>query len=373
MAWPTEVRVKATFSAWRARTPQELGALWDKALFVPDANILLHCLRHSAEVREKLLSIFELLRESLWIPYQVGREFHRNRLEVEASALDAYDRITKEMEGHLGRARDSLRQLRAHPSIQVDRELSAIGMFEGDFRTRIAKARAEHPSAALGAALERVTAVFEGRVGGAPTSERMAAMRKEGEERYAKRIPPGYKDAKKDAPDAEKFGDLIIWKDLMEKAKLTKRPIVFITDDAKEDWWQIHRGAKFGPRPELLEEFRAHAVQDFHIYELGQFLRVAAERHDSIPRASVDQIERSVHEDEEARRLQKVRGQEHTARVFSLENERDSIIAALSGVPAASLDWSESMPDKQSLRARLAEVDAELEAVRLLIQDGPRA
>jgi hypothetical protein len=361
--------VKELFSAWRPRDPQDLSALWDKALFVPDANILLHCLRHSDEVREKLLAVFEVLRESLWIPYQIGLEFRRHRLEVEAAALDAYDRLTKEMESHMSRARDSLRQLRAHPAINVEREIAAIEMFESDFRGRIVRAKEAHPSAALASALERVLALFSQRVGTQPAPDRVAAIRKEGEDRYAKRIPPGYKDAKKDAPDSDKYGDLIIWKDLIEKGKTAKRPIIFITDDVKEDWWQIHRGAKIGPRPELLEEFRLHSQQDFHIYELGQFLRIAAERNTSIAVSSIDVIERSVQEDDAARRRIESRALENAAKVFALENERDAIIAALSGVPTASLDWSETNPDKSSLRARLAEVNAELEA--LVVSESP--
>jgi hypothetical protein len=236
-------------------------------------------------------------------------------------------------------------------------------MFETDFRARIARSREAHPTAALSVALERVLALFSDRVGTQPAPERLASVRKEGEDRYAKRIPPGYKDAKKDAPDSDKYGDLIIWKDLIEKARTAKRPIVFITDDVKEDWWQIHRGAKIGPRPELLEEFRAQSQQDFHIYELGQFLRVAAERHASIAATSSDAIDRSVHEDDAARKRIESRALEDAAKAFALENERDAIIAALSGVPAASLDWSEASPDKASLRARLVEVNAELEAL----------
>ncbi|WP_204277464.1 PIN-like domain-containing protein, partial [Escherichia coli] len=69
----------------------------------------------------------------------------------------------------------------------------------------------------------------------------LAVLKKEGEDRYAKKIPPGYKDAKKDAGEFDKYGDLIIWKDMIGKAKADKRPILFISDDAKEDWWWIHK------------------------------------------------------------------------------------------------------------------------------------
>jgi hypothetical protein len=311
----------------------------------------------------------EILKESLWIPYQVGLEFHRHRLEVEGAAADAYDRLLKDYDSIFAQARDKLRQLRAHPSISVERELSALDMFLSDFRVRMDTARAQHPAAALVASLDRITAVFDGRIGAKPTPEKLVSIRKEGEERYSKRIPPGYKDAKKDGPD-DKFGDLIIWKDLIEKAKADQRPLIFISDDAKEDWWHIHRGQKLGPRPELLEEFRGIAGQDFHIYELGQFLRIASQRHTEITQASVDQIEKSVQEDEQARRLLQSIPDEIAVRskVLTLENERDSIISKLAGVPNLQSTLGGDASDQQALRSRLAEIEKEL-AVLLTSED----
>lgn len=361
--------MKESFSGWYPRATDELSALWDEAVFVPDANILLHCVRHSSEIREELLRILELLKESLWIPYQIGLEFHRHRMEIEGSAVDAYDRLIKEYESIFAQAREKMRQLRAHPSISVERELSAIDMFLSDFRARMERARADHPGAALAQALVRITSVFEGRVGPKPTPERLAAIRKEGDERYSKRTPPGYKDAKKD--EADKFGDLIIWKELIDKAKTSGRPVVFVTDDVKEDWWRIHRGAKLGPRPELLEEFRLSAGQDFHIYELGQFLRIAAERHKDIDQKSVEQIEKSVLEDELARRRTEVALEQSglRARVLALENERDHIISSLAGVPVIDSTRQVDALNKDGLRARLMEIDRELAATDSAIKD----
>jgi len=43
-----------------------------------------------------------------------------------------------------------------------------------------------------------------------------------------------------------KFGDLIIWKEMIEKAKAEKRPIIFVTDDGKSDWWHIHSSRQKG-------------------------------------------------------------------------------------------------------------------------------
>src|SRR5262249_15878044 len=150
--------------------------------------------------------------------------------------------------------KNKLNQYRAHPVIEIDRELMAIDIFCADFAKRMADAKPKHPTEELAASLARVTELFKGRVGTKPTDEHLAAVRKEGEERYAKKIRPGYEDAKKEGEGGDKFGDLIIWKEMIEKAKADQKPVIFVTDDGKSDWWYTHHGKKVGPHPALIEE-----------------------------------------------------------------------------------------------------------------------
>jgi hypothetical protein len=226
----------------------------------------------------------------------------------------------------------------------------------------MAHAKAQHPAGELVTAVDRITKLFEGKVGPKPTPEAMAAIRKEGEDRYSRRAPPGYKDAKKDGADGDRFGDLIIWKDLISKARSKQRPLIFITDDVKEDWWHVHHGRKLGPRPELFEEFRLAAEQDFHIYELGQFLRVAAERYQEIAHERVEEIERSVREDEALRLLieSERADNDRRRRTLALENERDVLISILAGVPGGYASQPPQTIDRATVRTRLAEIDSEL-------------
>ena len=354
--------MKDQYPGWYPKSASEASALWDKAIFVPDANVLLHCLRHPEKIREELLRLFDVLKESIWVPYQVGLEFHRNRLDVELGAQDAYDILLRDQEAIIEKARERLRQLRAHPTISVEKEISALDMFTTDFRTRMAAYQASHPAKDITAAITRLTELLEGRIGERWKPEQLAALKKEGDDRYARKIPPGYKDSKKDAGEFDKYGDLIIWKDMIGKAKSEKRPIIFISDDVKEDWWWIHKGRKLGPRPELIEEFLAGSDQDFHMYEFGQFLRFAGERFPEI-KAGVDQVEKSLQDDVRARQKQFEIAEAHQAfaRVRELEDERDQIIGFLSGAPGAGTVVATS--DRASLRARLGEVNRELDSI----------
>ncbi|NIK00361.1 PIN-like domain-containing protein [Xanthomonas cannabis] len=353
--------MREKFPGWYPKKPEQIAKLWEIAIFVPDANVLLHCLRHTTVVRDELLRLFEALDDSLWIPYQVGLEFQRNRLEVQFGALDAYDSLIKDQEANIDKARDRLRQLRAHPTIDVQKELAALDMFLIDFKGRMEAARSAHPSTEIDSVLEKLFKLLENRIGEKWPAEKLLALKKDGDDRYSKKIPPGYKDQKKDAGEYDKFGDLIIWKEMIAKAKANKRPVIFISDDAKEDWWWIHRGRKMGPRPELIEEFRVDAGQDFHIYEFSQFLRFAADRFPDI-KPNVAKVEESILADEEARRRQNdaVVTLERDASIRYLEDERDQIVSALSGTPGGTV----AVPgDRTGMRTRLEELNKQIRSM----------
>jgi predicted nucleic acid-binding Zn-ribbon protein len=353
--------MREKFPGWYPKKPEQIAKLWDTAIFIPDANVLLHCLRHTTVVRDELLRLFEALGDALWIPYQVGLEFQRNRLGVEFGALDEYEALIKDQEANIDKARDRLRQLRAHPTIDVQKELAALDMFLSDFKGRMETARKAHPSAEIDGVLEKLTKLLENRIGDKWSADKLVTLKKEGEDRYSKKIPPGYKDQKKDAGEYDKFGDLIIWKEMIAKAKVDKRPVIFISDDVKEDWWWIHRGRKMGPRPELIEEFRAEAGQDFHIYEFSQFLRFAANRFPDI-KPNVAKVEESILADEEARRRQNnaAAALERDTRLRALEDERDQIVSALSGTPGGIGAVS---GNRAEMRARLEELNRQIRSM----------
>lgn len=75
----------------------------------------------------------------------------------------------------------------------------------------------------------------------------------EGENRYKQKTPPGYMDGKcKDGP--RKYGDFIIWKEMLSFAKNNDKNIIFVTDDLKEDWWDLNKKNRT-LRSELINEF----------------------------------------------------------------------------------------------------------------------
>src|SRR5690606_16321439 len=96
-------------------------------------------------------------------------------------------------------------------------------------------------------------------------------------------IPPGYKD-KKNKENAfklygaqrinTKYSDFIIWHEIIEKAKREKKPIVFITDEKKDDWVLKVNGYVLSARPELINELMIKANQQFHLASSKDFISI---------------------------------------------------------------------------------------------------
>ena len=78
--------------------------------------------------------------------------------------------------------------------------------------------------------------------------------------------------------DSNKYGDFIIWKEMLRFAKEKSCSIIFVSRDLKKDWFQVLHGMTCGPCQELLEEFKLYSPKgDFHIYTLDQVISFANE------------------------------------------------------------------------------------------------
>lgn len=102
----------------------------------------------------------------------------------------------------------------------------------------------------------------------------------QGEKRYNSKIPPGYMDVHQKV-GFQIYGDLIIWKQLLEYAKERNLPCIFVSDDIKEDWNEFQENTEGKsskktdprkPRVELLFEFDEEVNQRFRKLTLRDFI-----------------------------------------------------------------------------------------------------
>lgn len=110
----------------------------------------------------------------------------------------------------------------------------------------------------------------------------------EGKIRYEFKIPPGHEDSVKlksggptegDKLGIQVFGDLIIWKQIIDIAHSQKKNIAFICNDLKIDWCYVtdknsEKRVK-SPREDLIREFNDETGKSFWMYNNQQFLYLA--------------------------------------------------------------------------------------------------
>ena len=268
-----EVRklMKSTFSAYSPLPDADLARIWKSGLIVLDANVLLNLYCYSPSTRDDLLESLRSVTERLWLPHQAGAEFYMGRPRVIAeqrmnckTALEAFKHVlenlysdtshpfvTKELRTQLERAHDALQKEVKGAQQALDRMLAKADPI-----------------------LTGVVALFEGRVGAAPTQEELAAFYAEAAIRYKHRIAPGFADRNK--PDDRKYGDFVLWKQMIREASVREMPILFVTDDTKDDWWW--KAPDRRALPALRVEMEQASGQPFQMYETLVFAREAKKR-----------------------------------------------------------------------------------------------
>lgn len=247
-------------------TATEFRLFWEEGLIVPDANVLLDLYRTSTDTAVTLLETLEAFRDRVRIPYQFALEFARNRYELLVQQVAIYrakaddlDKLLRELKAHRGHP-----FLPAEHIINLERVRDAFKTEERHHRDRIDN----DPM------LDRIFGVSTSRVGPAPNDTMLTTWGADAKKRELAQIPPGFKDKQKGEPDC--WGDYFGWRQMIEIAKSETKPLLFITGDAKEDWWWKNRGETVGPRRELVAEFVQEARVPFFMYSTDRFVELAS-------------------------------------------------------------------------------------------------
>ena len=119
--------------------------------------------------------------------------------------------------------------------------------------------------------------MFDSKVGEPFNEQILPNLYKEADDRYKRLKPPGFRDAE-EKEDERKYGDFILWKQILEFAKKESRPIIFVTGEKKEDWWIKKNNKIISPHVELRREFHEYVHQPFWMYQTQDFLQIAKDK-----------------------------------------------------------------------------------------------
>lgn len=296
----------------------EFEKIWKEGIFVFDSNVLLDLYRLPDSAKNDLLSVLqnENFKDRIWIGFQVILEYLNNRLSVIGDQKNMFNKVRTSTSNVIDKINilneeykreiDGLKLTQRHALINPDEYVSNSHIKEVtkvyhnflESLTELEQKQADVND--KDEIRELVFKIFKDKIGTSFSKEYLTTLYKDGAERYAEKIPPGYMDTKKegayfieDKKYTRKYGDLILWKEIINHAKSNSlKYVVLVTGDVKEDWWEEMRGRKTGPRKELLNEIYSECenLEVFHLYNTSSFLQYAKKEIDeNIKESSINE------------------------------------------------------------------------------------
>ncbi|NAO95504.1 hypothetical protein FRY77_05665 [Halomonas sp. MG34] len=318
---------------------EKVKAIWDDCLFAFDANFLCDLYRYSDITRLDFIDVMNRFSDRVWLPNRAMEEYLRNRRVVISKQEALYVDVIKK----LNILEENLNHKKQHPF--VSKELHA-GFFDVSRRLKeeLENSKVEYVKRINGGdeIRNKIVDIFDEKVGFGFTDEELQEILKEGEVRYQNKTPPGYKDKEKEKDEHENkcltendkkckpYGDLIVWKQIIAKAKKDKVNIVFVTSDSKEDWWKKEGNNTLGPRGELVEEFESETEMFFHMYSPDRFLKFAQERMKvKVNEEALEEIKEIKKEDEK--------------KFLNKDRTKELLVSEIKNISLENYNFNESM------------------------------
>jgi len=239
---------------------------------IPDTNVLLNIYRYSPEFTEFALSCLNQIKAHIVLPATVRLEFAKHNRAEFAKMQDRAKHAGNETSDQIKRAKDKIlgtcdhlsrlqfpdvHELRNTLSQKMDDVMKSLNDF---FLDRSSLDLISHAWNNTDYVWDLVKYLDQSNfIMQSPSQEDIYLWCEDGEKRYKKEVPPGFKDAK-NKDGVRKYSDLILWKEILRFATSKKKNIIFITDDVKTDWWEQSTGRKHF-HSKLIDEFQKTGQQ----------------------------------------------------------------------------------------------------------------
>lgn len=259
-------------------------ALWEKGVIIFDTSAICAMYNLNWEARRNISEIIRFLKEKIWLPGHVVYEYNENRIEaindvirknnsqfnirgIFSSAFDSFDNFIKKINcndfsPHFTEV--VLTQIKQYRRASEDQYHEACKLIKKELNARTEELKLFKDADCIHDAFSSVRSGVEF------TYDKILEIAEEGEFRYKHKIPPGYMDA--DKIGTQRFGDLIIWKEVLAYAKENHCPVVFVCNDVKEDYYERNGKLPATPRHELIKEFVDKTGEVFWMYQLSSFI-----------------------------------------------------------------------------------------------------
>jgi hypothetical protein len=272
--------VEEVFSGYLPRTKIELQDLITDANIVFDSSSIFNLYRYKKDTTLSILSYLKKVQTRLFLPYIVGLEYHNNRANVLKQQRAIYSKLESKIKELQNSISDQFLEDQ-HSSVEIEKVQNIVDKFEKELSLYLNSCKKSHPNYLISDPIrDELVTLFKNRAGKPINSQELDSIYKIAQLRFDKKIPPGYKDSKNKENQYKiygsqtiwcKYADYIIWHEIIEYGKTTKKSTLLICDERKDDWLWDENGYKLGPRPELFTEYKNETGKDFHLMSLLDF------------------------------------------------------------------------------------------------------
>lgn len=270
----------------------------ESLLVVFDTNVLLDLYRLPEETLEHLIDQFDEKLELFWIPKQVYIEYLRNSERNRNSQINLCKELKTKVIQNLNNLEGNVNKIFSNEGkyksekfkdfkIILKEDLSTL---RSNMKKNLKEIEDElnKSNTIVSKDFDIINNFVKAIKADTSFSQlELIDIYEEGEKRYKYDISPGFTDKNKNGID--KYGDLIIWKEILRKVNGTQCNVIFIQNEKKEDWWS---GKERNQIPDVLkEEFNNATLSGSNLYMMNfdEFLNHFATMLD-INGTSIDKI-----------------------------------------------------------------------------------
>ena len=262
------------FWAYYPLSQKQVEEVWGSAFFTFDTSVLLDLYRYSREARGEFFGILNGVPDRIWLSNQVALEYHQGRVGVISDQQKRVGDVIQALNGVKAQIRTAIQGGAGMEDLnealsQTEKVLKRFRGEQGAVGMHEAHAGEDEIQRSLNELFSDEHSL------GAPYSEeRLRTLYEEGRTRFQEHVPPGFRDTET-KPEPSRYGDLILWQQVLDEAASRNAPAMLVINDSKDDWWRLNGTTPFAPRAELREEIRRVANVDCWFYRLDQFLKLA--------------------------------------------------------------------------------------------------
>ncbi|MET1174590.1 PIN-like domain-containing protein [Paenibacillus amylolyticus] len=258
--------------------------LWNNAIISLDTSALLFIQECDFELAKYVMDTLLFVSERIWIPFHVAKVEMNIKYKVQRTgAIGRLQKFNKRLDDSLGNINKNLnkmsRELKEEGHDQLAEVIADIDvnkfMYEmiTNFKQKLDQSTEDNRLFLKSELVKTFQDYVRSKTHPSFTVKEIAQIKVDGIRRFEKKIPPGYCDYLE--KEDNKFGDLIVWKELLKKSVSDSRPILFITRDKKEDWFHKNSDHEItSVREELIQEAKAYNAQ-VHIIYFNDFIRMS--------------------------------------------------------------------------------------------------